>query len=191
MIRHVAPTILIGTTGTAGAFTAEAIRAMAAQVPAPIVLPLSNPTVKSEARPADVLAWSDGRAVVATGSPFDPVTIDGRTRLIGQANNVFIFPGLGLGAIVAGAREVTDAMFLVAATTLADLTSPERLGRGGLYPRLAELRSISRAIAIAVAHEAHHSGVADAPDRDVEATVDAAMWQPEYAAVPTRMSTVD
>ena len=190
-MRHVAPTILIGTTGTAGAFTADAIRAMAAQVPAPIVMPLSNPTAKSEARPADVLAWSDGRAVVATGSPFDPVTIDGRTHLIGQANNVFIFPGLGLGAIVARAREVTDAMFLVAATTLAELTPPERLAEGALYPRLAELRSISRAIAIAVAHEAHHSGVADAPDQDVEATVDAAMWQPEYAAVPTRMSTVD
>ena len=147
--------------------------------------------MKSEVQPADVLAWSVGRAVVATGSPFDPVPVGGRPRLIGQANNVFIFPGLGLGAIVAEAREVTDAMFLVAATTLADLTSPERLDHGALYPRLAELRSISRAIAVAVAREAYDSGVADASDRDLEATVDAAMWQPEYAAVPTRMSTVD
>jgi malic enzyme len=104
--------------------------------------------------------------------------------VIGQANNVFIFPGLGLGAIVARAREVTDAMFLVAATTLAELTSPERLADGALYPRLADLRPISRAIAVAVAREAHDSGVADAPDRDVEARVDAAVWQPDYPPVP-------
>jgi malate dehydrogenase (oxaloacetate-decarboxylating) len=184
VVRHVAPTILVGTTGTAGAFTPDAIRAMAAQVSAPIVMPLSNPTAKSEARPTDVLAWSGGRAIVATGSPFEPVTVGGRPRLIGQANNVFIFPGLGLGAIVARAREVTDAMFIVAARTLADLTPPERLTQGALYPRLAELRSISRAIAIAVAREAHDSGAADAPDRDVDATVDAAMWQPTYASMP-------
>jgi len=184
VVRHVTPTILVGTTGTAGAFTPDAIRAMAAQVSAPIVMPLSNPTAKSEARPTDVLAWSGGRAIVATGSPFEPVTVGGRPRVIGQANNVFIFPGLGLGAIVARAREVTDAMFIVAARTLADLTPPERLTQGALYPRLAELRSISRAIAIAVAREAHDSGAADAPDRDVDATVDAAMWQPTYASMP-------
>ena len=184
VVRHVAPTILIGTTGTAGAFTPGAIRDMAAQVPAPIVMPLSNPTAKSEALPADVLAWSEGRAIVATGSPFDPVPVGGRTRLIGQANNVFIFPGLGLGAIVARAREVTDAMFLVAATTLARLTSPERLAQGALYPRLADLRPISRAIALAVAREAYDSGVGGSPDQDTEAAVDAAMWQPDYDPVP-------
>jgi malic enzyme len=184
VVRHVAPTILIGTTGTAGAFTAEAIRTMAAHVPAPVVMPLSNPTAKSEAHPADVLAWSDGRAIVATGSPFDPVTVGGRSRLIGQANNVFIFPGLGLGAIVAHAREVTDAMFLAAATTLAELTPPERLAQGALYPRLADLRPISRAIAMAVAREAHDSGLAGAPAGDLEAAVDATMWQPRYASVP-------
>jgi malic enzyme len=102
------------------------------------------------------------------------------TRLIGQANNVFIFPGLGLGAIGAGAREITDAMFLVAATTLAELTSDERLAQGALYPRLAELRSISRAIAVAVAREARESGVAATPIGDIEAAVDAAMWSPDY-----------
>jgi malic enzyme len=100
VIRHVAPTILIGTTGTSGAFTETAIREMTARVPSPIVLPLSNPTTNSEARPSDVLAWSAGRALVATGSPFDPVDVDGSQRLVGQANNVFVFPGLGLGAIV-------------------------------------------------------------------------------------------
>jgi malic enzyme len=184
VVRHVAPTILIGTTGTAGAFTAGAIRAMAARVPAPIVMPLSNPTAKSEAHPADVLDWSDGRAIVATGSPFDPVTVGGRPRLIGQANNVFIFPGLGLGAIVARAREVTDAMFLVAATTLAELTAPERLAQGAIYPSLADLRQISRAIAVAVAREAHDCGVAAGPYEDAEAAVDAAMWQPSYGSTP-------
>jgi malate dehydrogenase (oxaloacetate-decarboxylating) len=184
-VRHVAPTILIGTTGTAGAFTPGAIREMTARAPAPIVMPLSNPTAKSEARPADVLAWSDGRAIVATGSPFDPVTVGGRAHVIGQANNVFIFPGLGLGAIVSRAREVTDAMFLVAAKTLAELTSPERLAQGAIYPRLADLRSISRAIAIAVAREARDSGVGGSPDQGTEAAVDAAMWQPEYGPAPS------
>ena len=180
VVRHVAPTILIGTTGTAGAFTQAAIRDMASSTPAPIVLPLSNPTSKSEAHPADVLAWSGGRALVATGSPFDPVPVDGGARVIGQANNVFIFPGLGLGAIVARASEITDAMFLAAATTLAGLTPDDRLAQGALYPRLAELRPISRAIAVAVVREAQESGVATAPIPDVEAAVDAAMWQPDY-----------
>jgi malic enzyme len=184
VVRQVAPTILIGTTGTSGAFTPDAIREMARLVPAPIVLPLSNPTNRSEARPSDVLAWSGGRALVATGSPFDPVSVDGRTRVIGQANNVFVFPGLGLGAIVARAREITDAMFLVAATTLAGMTSAERLAHGALYPRLADLRSISRAIAIAVAQQAHDSGAAGSPCDDIEAAVDAAMWQPDYPPTP-------
>jgi malic enzyme len=180
VVRHVAPTILIGTTGTAGAFTQAAIRDMASSTPAPIVLPLSNPTSKSEAHPTDVLAWSGGRALVATGSPFDPVPVDGGARVIGQANNVFIFPGLGLGAIVARASEITDAMFLAAATTLAELTPDDRLAQGALYPRLAELRPISRAIAVAVVREAQESGVATTPIPDVEAAVDAAMWQPDY-----------
>jgi malic enzyme len=126
-----------------------------------------------------VLAWSGGRALVATGSPFDPVTVDGRTRLIGQANNVFIFPGLGLGAIVSRAREVTDDMFLVAATTLAAMTPGTRLAQGALYPSLADLRPISRAIAVAVARQAYETGAA-APEQDVEAAVDAAMWWPDY-----------
>jgi malic enzyme len=181
VVRRFAPTILIGTSGTAGTFTEAAIREMAARTAEPIVFPLSNPTASSEARPADVLAWSSGRALVATGSPFDPVQAGGRTHVIGQANNVFVFPGIGLGAIVARAREVTDKMFLVAATTLAGLVSAERLGQGALFPPLGDLRPVSRAIAIAVASEARASQVAQlAAGEDIESAVDAAMWVPGY-----------
>jgi len=181
VIRHVEPTILIGTSGKAGAFSEAAIREMAARTDKPIVLPLSNPTANSEATPADVLAWSDGRAVVATGSPFDPVEIGGRTHVIGQANNVFVFPGVGLGAVACRAFEVTDRMLLVAATTLADMVPTDRLDHGALYPRLTELRSISRAIAIAVAREARDGNVAPmATDAEIEAAVDACIWAPEY-----------
>jgi malic enzyme len=146
----------------------------------PIVLPLSNPTSNAEATPADVLAWTGGRALVATGSPFDAVTIDGVRREIGQANNVFIFPGVGLGAIVAEARVVTDRMFLLAARELADSVTDERLASGALYPPVGTLRTVSRRIALAVAREA---GGID----DVEAAVDGAMWWPEYVPyLPSR-----
>ena len=118
---------------------------------------------------------------MATGSPFDAVDAGGRTHLVGQANNVFVFPGIGLGAIVAGATEITDRMFAVAATTLAGLVPPQRLAQGALYPPLGELRAVSRAIAVAVAQEALSSGVARI-DSDVPVTdlVDAQMWTPAY-----------
>lgn len=181
VIQQVAPTILIGTSGTGGAFTKAAIQAMAERTDVPIVFPLSNPTEKSEATPADVLEWTQGRALVATGSPFDPVDLAGRTHLVGQANNVYVFPGIGLGAIVAGVREITDRMFAVAATTLAGLVPAQRLTRGALYPPLASLREVSRAIAVAVVQEARDSGLAridtDAPATDL---VDAQMWTPVY-----------
>jgi malic enzyme len=181
VVRHVRPTVLIGTCGQAGAFTEAAIREMAAHTAAPIVLPLSNPTAQAEATPEQVLAWTGGRALVATGSPFPPVTTGGRTRAVGQANNVFVFPGVGLGAIATRAREITDRMFLVAATTLAGLVSDDRLAAGGLYPRLADLRQVSRTIAVAVGQEAVRAGLAKLPaGEDVEAAVDAAMWTPDY-----------
>jgi malic enzyme len=181
VVRHVAPTILIGTSGTQGAFTEAAIGEMAARTPAPIVFPLSNPTSKSEATPADVLRWTGGRALVATGSPFGPVDVAGTARLVGQANNVFIFPGVGLGAIVSRASQVTDAMFLAAATTLAGLVPAQRLADGALYPALGGLRSVSRAIAIAVVRQARADGVARMPaGQDVASAVDAAMWSPHY-----------
>jgi malate dehydrogenase (oxaloacetate-decarboxylating) len=183
VVRQVAPTILIGTSGTAGAFTEAAIREMATHVSAPIVFPLSNPTANSEATPADILRWSQGRALVATGSPFSPVQVGRNTRLVGQANNVFIFPGVGLAAIAGRIREFTDRMFLTAATTLSGLVSAERLANGALYPQIADLRQISQAIAVAVVREAHDSGLARLPaGEDIEAAVSAAMWAPAYRA---------
>ena len=170
------PNVLVGTTGVAGAFSRTVIEAMAERLHPdvrPIILPLSNPTANTEAVPADVLAWTGGRALVATGSPFPAVEIDGHRHEIGQANNAFVFPGVGMGAMVAEARTVTDRMFLLAARVLADAVTDERLATGALYPPVSELRAVSREIAVVVAREA---GGID----DVEAAVDAAMWWPSY-----------
>jgi malic enzyme len=182
VVSHVAPTILVGTSATPGAFTEPVITEMAKRTPAPIVFPLSNPTSKSEATPSDLLRWTAGRALVATGSPFDPVAVGGTIRQIGQANNVFVFPGIGLGAIVAKAKVLTDGMFLAAARRLANLVPRDRLESGALYPRIADLRAVSRDIAIAVALQARADAVAGIPeDMDIAAAVDAAMWTPHYA----------
>jgi malic enzyme len=144
-------------------------------------MPLSNPTSSSEALPAEVLRWAGGRALVATGSPFAPVELDGRRHEIGQANNVFVFPGLGLGAIVSEARTMPDELFLVAARTLADQVSTDRLAAGALYPPVEDLRPVTRAVAMAVADAAVDAGLAGiAPGTDVTAEVDAAMWWPDY-----------
>jgi len=185
-VRRVRPQALIGATGVAGTFTRQVIGVLAAGAVRPVVLPLSNPTANAEATPEQVLAWSDGRALVATGSPFPPVVLaDGTVRLVGQANNVFIFPGLGLGAIAAEARAVTDGMVLAAARTLADHVDDARLADGALYPPVSALGRVSRAIAIAVAAEAVAGRVARiADDADVAATVDEATWWPRY--VPYR-----
>jgi malate dehydrogenase (oxaloacetate-decarboxylating) len=169
------PTILVGTTGVAGTFSEEVVRAMASGTDRPIVMPLSNPTAIAEATPDAIVRWTDGRALIATGSPFPPV--DGRQ--IGQANNVFIFPGLGLGGIVSETSRISDPMVLVAARTLAAQVTPDRLAGGTLYPPIADLRSVSRAIALAVGREAIGSGLAP-PSDTLEADVDAAMWWPAY-----------
>lgn len=181
IVACVEPTVLVGTSGRAGAFTETAIRQMAARTERPIVLPLSNPTSNSEAVPEDVLAWSEGRALVATGSPFAPVDVGGRRRVIGQANNVFIFPGVGLGSIVAGSREVSDEMFLVAASTLASMVSASRIEEGALFPPLSELRSVSRRIATDVARQSCSQGLSRFCDEArVEEAVDEAIWFPHY-----------
>ena len=187
-IERVRPTVLVGTTGVGGVFGEPVLRAMAAGTARPIVLPLSNPTSAAEATPVDVLRWTDGRAIVATGSPFDSVEVDGVRHEVGQANNVFVFPGLGLGAIAAEARFITDRMFLLAARTLAAAVSDARLAGGAIYPAVGDLRAVTRAIAIGVAREAVESGLAGiGPDDDIEATIDGAMWWPAYVPyVPAR-----
>jgi malic enzyme len=187
-IERVRPTILVGATAVGGTFSEAVLRAMAAGTERPIVMPLSNPTSVAEATPIDVLRWTDGRAIVATGSPFDPVEVDGRQREIGQANNVFIFPGLGLGAIAAEATAITDRMFLLAARALADAVGDDRLAVGAVYPRIGDLRAVTRAIATAVAREAVDTGLAGiADDADIDAVIAAAMWWPAYVPyVPAR-----
>ncbi|HEY6056974.1 MAG TPA: NAD-dependent malic enzyme, partial [Candidatus Limnocylindrales bacterium] len=182
VVAHVRPTVLVGTSGTARSFTEPAIREMARHTARPIILPLSNPTANTEASPEDVLAWTDGRALVATGSPFGAVASAGREHTVGQANNVFIFPGVGLGAIVCQAREVSDDFFLIAAECLAAHVTPERFATGALYPSVNDLRAVSRDIAVAIVRYASERGLGRAiRDDHVESLVDAAMWWPDYA----------
>ena len=189
------PTILIGATSRPGTFDEPLIRTMAAACPRPIVMPLSNPTTACEAHPADILRWSDGRAFVASGSPFPAVEIDGRSVEVGQANNVFVFPGLGLGAIAAEAGTMPDGVFLAAARSLADCVTDDRMATGALYPPVSELRSVTRAIARSVAGAAVALGISPLPDpADADAAVDAAMWWPDYVPyepAPDRRSAVD
>lgn len=184
VVRAVRPTILVGATANAGTFTEAMIREMARHVERPIVLPLSNPTSKAECTAEQAIRWSDGRAIVATGSPFADVDHEGRRHVIGQANNVFIFPGLGLGAAIAEVREVTAEMFHVASATLASLVSQERLDQGAIFPHQSELRRVSFAIACAVVRWAseHDRGRRVEPEH-VEEMVRAVVWEPAYAPI--------
>ncbi len=178
------PTVLIGSTGQPGVFTTELLAALAANVDRPLVMALSNPTSKCEAHPRDVAAATGGRAYVATGSPFPAVAHEGRRIPVSQCNNVYVFPGVGLGAIATGAREVTDAMFAAAAETLAALVHDDDLAAGRLYPPLADLRAISRAIAHAVAAEACRTGYGAWLDGDeIEAAIDREVWDLGYPAL--------
>lgn len=177
-------TVLIGTSAQAGAFTEEAVKALAANCERPIVLPLSNPTVKSEATPADVLKWTKGKAFVATGSPFDPVTINDTTMAIGQCNNSYIFPGMGLGIIASGAKRVTQSMFMAAAKALAKQSPAVQNPTASLFPDLSTIREVSFNIAIAVGEEAQRIGVADQTGAAAFAQkTRAKMWGPEYATI--------
>ncbi|MEV6115032.1 NAD-dependent malic enzyme [Streptomyces sp. NPDC052109] len=186
VVRQVRPTVLIGTSGQGGAFTEDIAREMARHIERPIILPMSNPTDLAEATPADLLDWTDGKALVATGSPFAPVEREGTTYEIGQANNALVFPGLGLGAIVARASRVTDRMLRAAADAVARRTDGgedvDRLN-APLLPPIRDLRATSEAVAVAVARTAVAEGVARAGLDDVEAAVRAARWEPVYPPV--------
>jgi malic enzyme len=180
VVRKYRPTVLIGLSGVARSFTEQVVREMAAHVDRPVIFPSSNPISISEATPADLYAWTDGRCLVATGSPFPNVQHGGRVYRVGQGNNVFIFPGLGLAAIAANARKITDAMTKVASEALAAQVTSEERAAGLLFPAVSRLRSVSFEIAVAVAHQAIQDGVADVAHDDVERLVREACWSHEY-----------
>jgi malic enzyme len=179
VVRHARPTVLIGLSGQGSLFTKELIRDMADAVERPVIMPMSNPTVCTEVLPADALDWTGGRAIVATGSPFGPVEYQGRTRHIGQANNMYIFPAMGLGTLAAHARRISDGMFLAAASALADCVDPSVAAGGSLFPPITGVRAVSRAVAVAVAEQAVREGLAD-EHADLAARVDDLIWFPEY-----------
>jgi len=175
------PTVLIGVSGQAGAFAEPVVRAMAQHAGRPVIFPLSNPTSRSEATPEQLLAWTDGRALIGTGSPFAPVAWNGRTIGIDQTNNSYIFPGVGLGVLAAGARRVTDAMFMVAAKALADMSPTAKDKAGRLLPPVGQLRPVSAAVAKAVARQAQADGIAEPCDPAVlDERIKAYIWEPHY-----------
>ena len=184
VVKHVKPTILIGTSTVAGAFKEEIIKEMASHVERPIILPMSNPTPLAEAKPADLIEWTEGRALVATGSPFEPVTYNGVTYVIGQSNNALIFPGLGLGTIVVRASVMTDGMFAAFAEAVASMVDTSQPG-APILPEVEELRNISEMVAIEVAKVAVAEGVArvNLSDNDIKMAVKEAMWKPEYRQI--------
>ena len=181
-ICHAKPTILIGTSTQPGSFTKEIVQEMTKHASRPIIFPLSNPTSKSEAIPSDIIEWSEGKALIATGSPFPPVHYQGRSYPIGQCNNVFIFPGVGLGVIASKAKHVTDHMFLVAAQVLSQHTPIKHSPTASLFPKLSQLKAISREIAIAVGKEALKEGICRDPisESEIEKRVEEAIWEPKY-----------
>jgi len=183
-IDNAKPTILIGTSGMPGMFTESIVRKMAAINERPIICPLSNPTSKTEVIPAEALAWSEGRAILATGSPFDPVVMNGRRYRIGQGNNAYVFPGVGLGVTVARARRVTDGMFLDGAKALAQMVTQKDLDETAIYPDLTRIRECSHAVACATARRAVKEGYADKEVLEgLEETMHRAMWMPEYLPI--------
>ena len=189
VIRAYKATAIIGTSGQGGSFNEEVVKAMSNNIDQPTILPMSNPTSISEAIPSDVLKWSDGKALIATGSPFDPVPLPSRTQAIGQANNVFVFPGIGLGSIVSGAREITDSMISASAQALARSLSDTDIAGRRLVPEVARLWDVCGSVAEAVAKQALHDGVATTSlrDKDIAERIESIRWKPVY---PTIESTI-
>ena len=187
VVQNAKPTVVIGVSGQPGVFTREMVQAMTRYVARPIIFPLSNPTSRSEATPQDLLDWSNGSALVGTGSPFPPVLINGQNVPIDQTNNSYVFPGVALGVISSKASRVTDAMFMVAAKTLASLSPTVKDRKGRLLPPVTEIPSVSIAIAIAVAEQARKEKLAQlGAEEDIEQAVRANVWQPRY--LPYRLA---
>lgn len=184
-VEAIKPTALIGVSGVGSTFTQPIVEAMARLNPRPIIFALSNPTSKAECTAEQAYTWTGGRTVFASGSPFDPVTYAGKTFVSGQGNNAYIFPGVGLGVIVAGARRVTDTMFYAAARTLAAQVSEASLEAGRLFPRLRDIRRVSALIAVAVAEVAYEEGLATVPrPADLQSAVEASMYDATYPTYP-------
>jgi malate dehydrogenase (oxaloacetate-decarboxylating) len=182
VVRQVQPTMLIGTSGSSGAFTETIVRDMARHTERPIIFPLSSPSPHVEATPADLIAWTDGRALIATGSPFTPVTHKGITHVVGQASNAMLYPGLGLGAIVARARLISVGMLAAAANALSSLVAV-RLPGASLLPHVDDLRTVTVTVAVAVAEAALAEGLAGAKLPDIVQQMEDAMWQPYYRRI--------
>jgi malate dehydrogenase (oxaloacetate-decarboxylating) len=190
VVRNFRPTVLIGTSGQPGCFTEDIIKQMADNVVRPAIFALSNPTSKTEVRPADVFVWTGGKALVTTGSPFSPVEYEGRWWEISQGNNVLCFPGIGLGVLASGARRVTDGMLLAASRAVAEQVDEKQRAAARLFPPVRDIRSCSKKVALAVAEAALATGAI--PDSDAEGLssellaerIGAEMWDPEY--VPYR-----
>jgi malate dehydrogenase (oxaloacetate-decarboxylating) len=182
VVHQVRPTILIGTSGKAGTFTEEIVREMAWHAERPIIFPLSSPAPLAEAAPADLIAWTDGRALIATGGAFTPVTHKGITHVIGQLNNAMLYPGVGLGTIVSCARHISVGMLAAAANALSSLVAV-RLAGATLLPHIEDLRAVTVTVAVAVAEAAMREGLAQVKLADIVQQVEDAMWQPEYRQI--------
>ena len=181
------PTALIGTSGQARAITEDVVRNMAKNTNRPVIFPLSNPTDRCEATPADLCSWTEGRAVIATGSPFPPVKRNGKEYRVDQNNNAYVYPGIGLGAIVCAAHHISDGMFLAAARALAELSPARRDPHGNLLPPLVDIRKISFQVALAVAKQAQTEGLAEKTSEDIMASaIKEKMWDPAYAIYERR-----
>jgi malate dehydrogenase (oxaloacetate-decarboxylating) len=174
--------MLIGASTAAGSFTEEIVREMAAYTGRPIIFALSNPPMRAEANPSDLITWTDGRALIATGSPFAPVTYKGLTYVVAQVNNSMLYPGLGLGAIVSRASRISAGMFAAAASAVSSLVTVRQPG-ASLLPHIDDLRSVSATVAAAVAEAAVAEGLARIKFGDIVQQVQDAMWQPEYRKI--------
>jgi malate dehydrogenase (oxaloacetate-decarboxylating) len=181
-MRRVRPTMLIGASAAYGSFTEAIVRDMAAHTWRPVIFVLSNPRARAEATPADLIAWTDGRALIATGSPFGPVTHKGVTYVVGQLNNAMLYPGLCLGAIVSRARRISDGMFVAAASAVSSLVAVRQPG-ASLLPHIDDLRSVAVTVAVAVAEAAITEGLAGVEPGDIVQQVQESMWQPEYRQI--------
>ncbi len=181
VVAHAKPDVLLGVSGVPGLFTEEVVKTMTAHHDLPIIFPLSNPSKRVEATPEDVIRWCNGQVIVATGSPFEPVFYNGESFPIAQCNNSYIFPGIGLGALVAKSRIISDEMLMVAASTLAELSPVANTGKGALLPPITDIHSISKAIGFAVAKVAMKQGHAlSVSDEELRARINAQFWQPAY-----------